>query len=298
MARSNATGATEHNGAGPAGPTAPAGVEHVLQPVAVAGARRPVGVTVAILAILAALVWQPWGKSGSPIVPATSTPAAVAADEATPAASSPTPAPSQAPLGSPGSRPPFGPIASGPGGSVPYLSLVDNEWTVVALLTPEAMATADQPWVADGAGVVLQPPGALLVLQLGPNVTGAPIDRAGHPNVACVTSVGFRDQPAAHYPAHRVAYLGVTYPGMDPRARVTAVVLNRPGSAIRRVPIVNVALSGMIDGRRYTVPTSGTGGAALFEPSPPGIMPVGMYRFEIQIPGVPGRHYMYACVGS
>ena len=293
MARSNATGATEHTGVGPADP---AGVEHVLQPVRVAGARRPVGVTVAILAILAALVWQPWGRGGSP--PPTSTPAAVVADEATPVSSSPTAAPSQSPLASSGPRPTFGPIASGPPGSVPYLSLVDNEWTVVALLTPEAMATADQPWVADGAGVVLQPPGALLVLQLGPNLTDTPIDRAGHPNVACVTSVGFRDQPAAHYPAHRVAYLGVTYPGMDPRARVTAVVLDRPGTAIKRVPIVNVALSGMVDGRRYTVPTSGTGGAALFELSPPGIMPVGTYRFEIQIPGVRGHHYMYACIGS
>jgi hypothetical protein len=270
--------------------------EHVLQPVRAAGRARPIGVTVTIGVILATLIWQPWGRTNRPVAPPT--PAAVVADHASPALSSPSHEASPSALSLRGPRPRFGPIASGPPGSPAYISLVDNEWTVVALLTPEAMATADQPWVADGAGVVLQPAGALLVLQLGPNVTHTPIDRSSHPDAACRAPDGFRDPPAAHYPARRVAYLGVTYPGMDPRARVTGVMLDRPRSVLKRLPVVSVALSGMIDGQRYTVPTSGTGGAALFALSPPAIMPVGSYRFDIQIPGISGHHYMYACIGS
>lgn len=289
MARSSATGETRAAGSDPPG------VEHALQPVRTGGRDRPIAVAVAIGVVLTALVWQPWGRGGPPAVPPS--PAAIAAGRAGPSASDATAPPGPSDDLTPGPGPSFRPIVAGPPASTPYLSLVDNEWTVVAFLTPEAMATADQPWVASGAGAVLEPVGALLVLQLGPNATVAPIDRPNHPDAACRAPYGFRDQVAAHYPAHRVAYLGVTYPGMDPLARVTGVILDRPGSALKRLPVVSVALSGMVDGRRYTVPTSGTGGAALFSLSPPAVMPVASYRFDIQIPGVAGHRYLYACVG-
>ena len=49
---------------------------------------------------------------------------------------------------------------------------------------------------------------------------------------------GFRDYAVAHFPADRVAYLGVTFPGMNPKARVTGVILSRAGPTLKRLSVV------------------------------------------------------------
>src|SRR4029077_20869847 len=118
------------------------------------------------------------------------------------------------------------------------------------------------------------------------------------PGAICRTRPGFRDYAAAHFPQDRVAYLGVTFPGMNPKARVSAVILDQRGLTLKRVSVVTVRLSGMTEGHRYTVPTTGSGGAALFALSPRAILPVAAYRFDIQTPGVTGHRYLYACIDS
>ena len=285
----------------------PVGVEQPLQPVRSGGRARPYGVTIAIGLLLATLVWHPWGRAAPPVVPATpatpvATPIAAIVADTGPTASNPGPASSPGPTASPspfssrGPRPSFGASASGTQESATYLSLGDNDWSVVALLAPSRLAAADQRWVPDATGALQAPGGSLLVLQLGPSYANRPIESPDDPAAVCRTQDGFRDYAAAHLPADRVAYLGVTFPGMDPRARVTGVVLDRHGLVLKRLSVVRVPLSGMVEGRRYTVPTSGSGGAALFALTPPAIMPVAAYRFDIVAPGVPGHRYLYACI--
>jgi hypothetical protein len=158
------------------------------------------------------------------------------------------------------------------------------------------VAAAQQPWLPDATGELQPPGGSLLVLQLGPNYTRAPVDDPGDPAAICRTRPGFRDYAAAHFPRDRVAYLGVTFPGMNPKARVSAVILDKRGLALKRQSVVTVRLSGLTEGHRYTVPTTGSGGAALFALSPRAILPVAAYRFDIVTPGVVGHRYLYACV--
>jgi hypothetical protein len=79
---------------------------------------------------------------------------------------------------------------------------------------------------------------------------------------------------------------------------VNAVILDQRGLVLKRVSVVTVRLSGMTEGHRYTVPTTGSGGAALFALSPRAIFPVAAYRFDIQTPGVTGHRYLYACIDS
>lgn len=256
----------------------PAEVEEPLVRLRPGGTRRPIGLALAIMSLLAALIWQPWGRSPSPIVPSSAlrTPGPAVADGA-PLAST-TPAPSLTPGPTP--------FSSGGPGPTAYVSLVDNEWTVVALLTPDALAPADAPW------------GALLVLQQGLSYTVKPLESSGQPDLTCHTPGPSRDRTAVQLPAGRVAYLGVTFPGMNPRARVTAAILDRAGLALRRLPALVVPLSGMTEGFRYTVPSSGSGAAVLFALAPPRILPIATYRFDIETPGLIGQRYLYACIGA
>jgi hypothetical protein len=289
MARSSATRDDERRVADPIR------IEQPLQPVRAGGPGRPLGLTVALVAILAALVWQPWGGTAAPVAHATQTAIAAArapsasADPTTSAPASPAPTPRVA-------RPSVAPASSGPPITDTYLSIGDNDWSVVALMAPEKLAAAQQPWVPDATGELQAPGGSLLVLQQGPNYTRTPVDDPGDPAAICQTRPGFRDYAAAHFPRDRVAYLGVTFPGMNPKARVSGVILDQRGLALKRLSVVTVRLSGMTEGHRYTVPTAGSGAAALFALSPRAIMPVAAYRFDIQTPGVTGHRYLYACV--
>jgi hypothetical protein len=277
----------------------PLRVEQPLQPVRAGGPGRPIAVALAIVAFLGALVWRPWGDAGA--LPASrSTPSAVAAAaaSATPTAlAHPTPGAAAGPTPTPrGPRPSFVPIPSSPPVTATYLSLGDNDWSVVALLAPLRLAAAEQPWVPDATGTLQAPGGSLLVLQLGPAYVLRPIDDPDDPGAICRVKPGFRDYAAAHFPADRVAYLGVTFPGMSPKAQVSGVILGRPALVLRRQSAVTVRLSGLTEGRRYRVPTSGTGGATLFALAPRAIMPIGAYRFDIVTPGVSGHRFLYACV--
>ena len=274
-------------------PTDPVALSQALQPVGAGGRGRPIGVAVAIAAMLAALVWQPWGRGGPPVVPATPGPVAVAASPSAPA---PSVGASASPADS-GPGPVLRPSASGQLGSATYVSLVDNEWTVVAFLAPDATRAADEPWVPDETGAPQAPGGSLLVLQQGLDYSTAPIERAGEPDAACQGTEVPRLRTAVHLPAGRVAYLGVTFPGMDPRAKVTAVAVGRAGIVLKRLRSLVVPLSGRTEARRYRVPSSGPGGAVLFAMSPPRFLPFATYRFDVVTPGISGHRYLYACTG-
>jgi hypothetical protein len=285
MARPNATGASEP-------PAANAlALEEPLQPVRAGGPGRPIALIVATAMVLATLVWQPWGTAGQGTVPPASPSPSVAVAIAPSAAADETAPPPRPTPTLRGPRPSFGGSALA---SATYLSLGDNEWSVVALLAPDRLAATDQPWVRDPTGVLEPPGGPLLVLQLPATYTDRPIAAADEASV-CRTPSAFRFYAGAHFPANRVAYLGVTIPGMDARASVTGVVVGKRGLALKRLPVVSVRLSGMTEGVRYTVPTAGSGGAALFALAPRAIMPVAAYRFDIQLPGG-GHHYLYACI--
>jgi hypothetical protein len=84
---------------------------------------------------------------------------------------------------------------------------------------------------------------------------------------------------------------------MNPRARVTAAILDPAGLALRRVPSLVVLLGGMTEGRLYTVPSSGSGGTVLFAMAQPRILPSSTYRFDVETPGIIGHRYLYACIG-
>jgi len=104
-------------------------LEHPVQPLRTGGSRGPVALVCVTLATLAVLMWQPWSRAPSTTPPSSASgPAAMAAQG------------SQAPASTP---PPVGALIASP--SPPplvrfapqtYVSLIDNEWTVVALLTP------------------------------------------------------------------------------------------------------------------------------------------------------------------
>ena len=71
------------------------------------------------------------------------------------------------------------------------------------------------------------------------------------------------------------------------------------GTGVKLVPVspLVVRLVGLADGRRYTVPSTGPGGAILFAMTPPGILPSGAYRFDVATLAIAGRRLLYACVG-
>ena len=177
-----------------------------------------------------------------------------------------------------------------------YFSIGDNDWSVVALLAPEKLAAAQQPWVPDATGELQPPGGSLLVLQLGPNYTRTPVDDPADPAAICRTRSGFRDYAAAHFPAGSRRLPGRDVPRDEPEGPGERGHPRPRGLALKRQSVVTVRLSGLTEGHRYTVPTTGSGGAALFALTPRAILPVAAYRFDIVTPGVAGHHYLYACV--
>jgi len=271
----------------PAGQESPAGLGPSLEPIRPGGGRRPMLVAIAIVAVLVALVWQPWGRSSAPTAPSPvprTQPAIVAGSLASPVSSTSPASPSRPSTGLPG------PAA--------YVSLVDNEWTVVALLAPGVPASTEEPSIQHGTATTWPPTGPLTVLQQGSAASVTPISGPDAPSLACHGTGPTRDRIAVHLPADRVAYLGVTFPGMDPQADVTATILEGAGAGLRRVPPPVVLLDGMTQGRPYTVPSTGRGGTVLFAMVTPGDLPSATYQFAVATPGVVGRHYLYACVGT
>jgi hypothetical protein len=264
-----------------------------LEPVRADGTPRAVATGGLIVAVLAALVWHPWGSTGRPASSPESHQATAIAEAPGPSAIGPT--------GEPAASVPAGasptPLAVD---AVPvtYRSLIDNEWTIVALLTPGSTASEEPviphvpppPWSADGP---------FLILQQG--LGGASTQRrttAGGPGGVCSVASPPRARPAIHLPADRVAFLGLTYPGMGPGATITAAVLGASGASIAPVASPIVRLDGVTPPGRYVLPSSGLGAAALFGSTQPGILPTDAYRFEVSLPGVAGPRYLYACIGT
>jgi hypothetical protein len=267
------------------------GIEHAVQPLRSGGSGRLLVLVCVAAAALALLVWQPWGRGSSrtPSSQASQAPA-IAVGQASPSLP-PTSTVIEGPAPSPA------PAAILAADTQPYVSLVDNEWTVVALLSADGPVSTEEPSIQHGRGS-WSTGDEVLVLQQGLDDQVRPIDTRKAPDAACTAPTGSRDRSAVHLPGGRVAYLGVTFPGMDPRARVTATVLDRAGVALSRVVSPVVRIRGMIAARQYLMPSSGFGGAVLFALDPPVVLPPAAYRFDIESPGVSGHRYLYACVGS
>jgi hypothetical protein len=252
------------------------------------GSRAPIVVSAAIVALLAALVWQPWGRPAGPLGKVVT--ASLGPSPSVEALASP--APSAFSASSPVSSP--GAIQAGPAA---YLSLVDNEWTIVALLTPNDAGPGEEPALPHPTNPQ-SGSDPLLVLQQGVNISTSPIERAGKPNLACQEKTVPRDQHAVALPTGRVLFLGVTFPGMSPQAKVTATDLDRTGSVLSRVHSLVVSLSGQTPDASYSLPSAGPGAAVIFALPRGRVLPDSAYRFEIQPPGTAGPRYVYACVGS
>ncbi len=264
----------------------PAVVEQPLTPLGTGGSRRPVGLIIVLVALLAMLVWQPW--SGGPQSAGAPSPGSTAAVAGRPAAPPPT---------APGVGRSAGPSGgAGSSGTADYLSLVDNEWTVVALLSPTRAGPAEEPALPHPT----PPPGTgtpLLVLQQGVNFSTQPIEQPGHPNLPCTAKAVPRLRLAVPLPAARVLYLGVTYPGMDPAVTVAVADLDGANVQLSRVRSLVVSLSGQPIDASYRLPNAGPGAVAMFALPRGTALPDGSYRFELDLPGV-GQRYLYACVGA
>jgi hypothetical protein len=208
----------------------------------------------------------------------------------------PSAAPSPAPSGA-GSAPSDASTDLGAAATQRYVSLIDNEWTVVAFLSADGPVSTEEPSIQHGRGS-WSPGDPLLVLQQGLDEATRPIETRTAAGTVCTGSVGSRDRPAVHLPSGRVAYLGVTFPGMDPQARVTASVVGRAGLALSRQASPIVRIRGLETANQYQVPSSGSGGAVLFAMTPPVVLPPATYRFDIESPGISGHRYLYACVGT
>jgi len=251
------------------------------QPLARIGpgdSRRPIAAVVATVVLLAALIWQPWGHS--PPRPPSNHPAAPSVAAIVPTAS---PRPSALTIS----------VNAAP---ADYLSLIDNEWTVVALLSPTAAGPAEEPALPHPTAI----PGSgapLLVLQQGVLESATPIERAGKPNLPCTVKTIPRDQRAVSLPADRVLYLGVTFPGIDQSAKVTVADLDGASQVPARVPALVASLSGGPAEASYRLPSSGPGAVVLFALPRGTALPNGSYRFKVDAPGA-GIRYVYACVGA
>ena len=260
----------------------PVRVEHPLQSLRSGGSRRPIGLVIVVVAVLAALVWQPWGRASTAPV------ALVPAHAPTPSAAPASAVPAVASQGEPS------PLAQV--GTSTYMSLIDNEWTVVALLRPNPGGPAEEPALPHPTGI----PGSgapLLVLQQGLIDSTRPIERPGHPDVPCAAKAVPRDRFAVPLPADRVMYLGVTFPGINEAAKVSAVDLDGPGQEFTRVPSLVASLSGKPVDATYRMPSAGPGAVVLFALPRGTVLPRGSYRFQIDAPGV-GTRYLYACVAG
>jgi hypothetical protein len=247
--------------------------------------RPPASLAVVIMSIVALLIWAPWRQDPANRT-ASAAPAGGRASGSALAIREPV-------------RPTSSPDSSGApivAGRARYESITDNEWTVVALLTPSDGGSTDEPanqhenWPATTAN------GPFVVLQQGVVAGGQPVERPARPATACATS-GSRDQAAVHLPRARVVYLGVTFPGMDPRAEVAVSDLTGSATRFTKAGPVVAELAGMRVGWEYTVPTTGPGGTILFVTSPAGLWASGPYRFEVRTPASDSAKFVYACVG-
>ena len=114
----------------------------------------------------------------------------------------------------------------------------------------------------------------------------------------CGSQVRPLDRIAVLLPAGRVAYLGITFPGMDPGATVSVAAIGRSAASLRRVKSPSLALVGLTVGSRYRIPSTGPGGTVLFRPTSATTLRSGAYRFEIRTPGIDGARFVYACIGG
>jgi hypothetical protein len=246
--------------------------------------RVPAALAIVLVSIVAVLMWAPWhGQPGGKPTPDSATDA----QSATPALAMTTPTPSAV------ADPSAAPVIAG---RARYESITDNEWTVVALLTPFDGGSTEEPANQHENWPPTTPDGPFVVLQQGVLAALRPVEQPNRPATACATS-GARDQAAVHLPRARVVYLGVTFPGMDPRAEVAVSALTAPAPRLTKPGSLAVELAGMRTGWQYTVPTTGPGGTILFATSPAGPWAYGPYRFEIRTPGSDGTRFVYACIG-
>ncbi len=263
---------TEHE----PGPDKPVPADRPLERLQPGGRRGPVGIALLLVGALVILVWQPWGRADLASATPQPSPVGDRTVVATPIPGAPSSAPDTTAIGA-------------------YVSLTDNEWTVVALLVADAPASTEEP--ATQHAPAWAPDGPFHVLQQGLLPVVPPAPREGQPEVSCQPTVPPRERAVVTVPAGRVVYLGVTFPGMEPRAEVSASTVD--GSGVKLVPVspLVVRLVGQADDRPYTVPSTGPGGAILFALDPPGILPAGAYRFDVSTPSIAGRRLLYACVG-
>ncbi len=252
-----------------------------------AGSRRGPGTVALIITTgLALAVWQPWAAQR----------AATAVSPNRPSASSPRTVPGLPPASAaPASY-------SSTADPEVFVSITDNEWTVVALLAPAAAPSTEEPSIQHPAAGAWSPDGPFLVLQQGLIPVASPIeDAVGHardPARLCVSTTVPRDRTVVPVPRGRVAYLGVTIPGSVPRPAVSTTVLGNSSVSMSRAISPTVELQGMGAGRRFVMPSTGPGGVVLFTAAPSGPLPSDVYRFTVASPGPVGTHYLYACVPS
>jgi hypothetical protein len=266
--------------------SAPVAVEQPVVPLGGGSSRGPVGLAILAVALLATLVWQPWSTVARPA--AAPVPQSSAAVANRPAAS-PTATPVVGRSAEPSGR-------SATAATASYLSLIDNEWTVVALLSPTVAGPGEEPALPHPTGL----PGSgapLLVLQQGLSFSTKPIEQPGHPNAPCAAKTVPRLRFAVPLPSDRVLYLGVTFPGISPDAKVTAVDLDEAGGKLSQVKSLVVSLSGQAIDASYRLPSAGPGAVVMFALPRGTALPQASYRFQIDAPGV-GRRYLYACVGA
>jgi len=249
--------------------------------------EAPIAVAVTIVSVLGLLVWAPWGRDTESRGEASPTVSVLGGNaSATPSSGVAVRGASAAPS-----------LRAVVAGTLPYRSITDNEWTIVALLTPDAAPSTEEPANPHAAVPAPSAAGPFVVLQQGASVARDPIERPGRVDAGC-QAPGGTDGQAVRLPAGRVVYVGVTFPGMDPRARVDAVILGRPSVELTRARVVDVELSGMAPDWTYTVPSSGPGGTILFTMTPTTRLPSAPYRFDLSIPGTDGPRFLYACVGG
>ena len=243
----------------------------------------PLAVGIGIAGFLGLALWAPWGhvpgRSGTTDVSTAPVSSAALPSDAGRLPSAPPSAP----------RPSVVRTAR-------YQSIIDNEWTIVALLTPESGPSVEEPATPHVAVAAPTAEGPFVVMQQGLLPVAVPLEQPGHPVALCAVGSTPRDRRFVHLPGGRVVFLGVTFPGMDRSAIVDVRALGGPTVELHRATSVAVQLDGMQAGVRYIVPASGPGGTVLFTATPETRLPAGPYRFDLRIPGVDGSRSLYACV--